>query len=80
MINALAGQTLYATLTMTQGSQTREVDMPLSESLALAVRMGVPISITRSLFDTTATLDLTTQTSASSWQELGATGHLAALQ
>jgi len=74
VINALAGQTLYATLTMTQGSQTREVDMPLSESLALAVRMGAPISITRSLFDTAATLDLTTQTSASSWQELEARG------
>src|SRR5258708_6210366 len=74
VINALAGQTLYATLTMTQGSQTREVDMPLSESLALAVRMGAPISITRSLFDTAATLDLTTQTSVSSWQELEARG------
>src|SRR5260370_36611502 len=74
VINALAGQTLYATLTMTQGSQTREIDMPLSESLALAVRIGAPISISRSLFDTAATLDLTTQTSVSSWQELEARG------
>jgi RNA polymerase sigma-70 factor, ECF subfamily len=74
VINALAGQTLYATVTMRQGTQTREIDMPLSEALALAVRMGAPISITRSLFDTAATLDLTTQASASSWQELEARG------
>ena len=31
-INALAGQTLYATLTIGQGEQTREIDMRLSES------------------------------------------------
>ena len=74
VINALAGQTLYATLTMRQATQTREIDMPLSEALALAVRMGAPISITRSLLDTAATLDLTTQASASSWQELEARG------
>jgi bifunctional DNase/RNase len=49
VINALAGQTLYATVTITQGAQTREVDMRLSEALVLAVRMGTPISITRSL-------------------------------
>ncbi len=40
VINALAGQTLYATVTITQGAQTREVDLRLSEALALAVRMG----------------------------------------
>jgi len=74
VINALAGQTLYATLTMRQATQTREIDMPLSGALALAVRMGAPISITRSLLDTAATLDLTTQASASSWQELEARG------
>jgi len=74
VINALAGQTLYATLTMRQATQTREIDMPLSEALALAVRMGAPISITRSLLDTAATLDLTTRASASSWQELEARG------
>ncbi len=34
----LAGQTLYATVSITQGAQTREVDMRLSEALALAVR------------------------------------------
>src|SRR5258708_10066624 len=70
VINAIAGQTLYATLTMRQGTQTHELDMRLSEALALAVRMDAPISITRSLFDTAATLDLTTQVSASSRQEL----------
>jgi hypothetical protein len=36
--------------------------------------MGAPLSITRSLFDTAATLDLTTQASASSWQELEGRG------
>ncbi len=70
VINALAGQTLYATLTMRQGTQTHELDMRLSEALALAVRMGAPVSITRSLLTTAATLDLTTQASTSSWQEL----------
>jgi RNA polymerase sigma-70 factor, ECF subfamily len=74
VINALAGKTLYATVTMRQGTQTREIDMPLSEALALAVRMGASISITRSVFATAATLDLTTQVSASSWQELEARG------
>jgi len=70
VINAIAGQTLYATLTMRQGTQTHELDMRLSEALALAVRMDAPISIIRSLFDTAAKLDLTTQASASSRQEL----------
>ncbi len=74
VINALAGQTLYATLTMRQGTQTHELDMRLSEALALAVRVGAPLSITRSLLATAATLDLTTQASASSWQELEARG------
>jgi bifunctional DNase/RNase len=63
MINALAGQTLYATVTMTQGTQTREVDMRLSEALILAARMGTPIFITNTLFDTATTLDLTVQAS-----------------
>ena len=66
VINALAGQTLYATLMIRQGTQTREIDMRLCEALALAVRMGAPIYITRSLFETVATLDLTTQASAAS--------------
>ncbi len=74
VISALAGQTLYATLTMRQGTQTHELDVRLSEALALAVRMGAPLSITRSLLATAATLDLTTQASASSWQELEARG------
>jgi RNA polymerase sigma-70 factor (ECF subfamily) len=72
MINALAGQTLYATLTIVQGEQTREIDMRLSESLALAMRVGAPIFITRSLFENVATLDLMTQANKSSWQELEA--------
>jgi RNA polymerase sigma-70 factor (ECF subfamily) len=33
VINALAGQTLYATLTIRRGTQTHEVDMRLSEAL-----------------------------------------------
>ncbi len=70
MINALAGQTLYATLTIKQGEQTHEVDARLSEVLALAVRMNAPISITRSLFEAAATLDLTTQAAPSSPEEL----------
>lgn len=64
-INALAGQTLYATVTITQGAQTWEVDMPLSEALALAARTGAPISITRSLFETAAEL-VTTECRAAS--------------
>jgi RNA polymerase sigma-70 factor (ECF subfamily) len=71
-INALAGQTLYATLTITQGAQTREIDMRLSESLALATRMGAPLFITRSLFENAAILDLVAQPDESSWQELEA--------
>jgi RNA polymerase sigma-70 factor (ECF subfamily) len=43
VINALAGQTLYATATIRQGRHLREVDMRLSEALILAVRMDVPI-------------------------------------
>lgn len=74
VINALAGQTLYATLTISQGTQAHEVDMRLSEALSLAVRMGAPIFITRSLLATVTTLDLTTQTSASSWEELEGRG------
>jgi RNA polymerase sigma-70 factor (ECF subfamily) len=72
MINALAGQTLYATLTIAQGEQTREIDMRLSESLALAIREGAPLFITRSLFENAATLDIMAQASESSWQELDA--------
>jgi bifunctional DNase/RNase len=74
VINALAGQTLYATLTIKRGTQTHEVDMRLSEALALAVRMHATLSITRSLLATAATLDLTTQTSASSREELEGRG------
>jgi RNA polymerase sigma factor (sigma-70 family) len=70
VINALAGQTLYATATIRQGAHIREVDMRLSEALVLAVRMDVPISILRSLFETAATLDLTTEVSPSSEEEL----------
>ena len=72
MINALAGQNLYATLTIAQGAQTRETDIRLSESLALATRVGVPLFITRSLFESAATLDLVAQTNESSWPELEA--------
>ena len=72
VINALAGQTLYATVTMIQKTQTREVDMRLSEALILAVRMGAPIFITRSLFDTATTLDLTIQASTLPIEELEA--------
>ncbi len=74
VINALAGQTLYATLTIRRGTQTHEVDMRLSEALALAVRMGALLFITRSLLATVATLDLTTQASSSSWEELEGRG------
>ena len=42
VINALAGRTLYATATIRQGAHTREVDMCLSEALALAVRIANP--------------------------------------
>src|SRR5215471_2194993 len=74
VINALAGQTLYATLTIRRGTQTHEVDVRLSEALALAIRMDAPLSITRSLLATVATLDLTTQVSAPSWEELEGRG------
>ncbi|HEV2655224.1 MAG TPA: bifunctional nuclease domain-containing protein [Ktedonobacteraceae bacterium] len=74
MINALAGQTLYATITIVQGTQTHKVDMRLSEALSLAVRMKAPIFITRPLFEAAATLDLTTQTSLPSQDELEARG------
>jgi RNA polymerase sigma-70 factor, ECF subfamily len=74
VINALAGQTLYATLTIRQGAQTHEVDMRLSEAIALAVRMDASLFITRSLLATAATLDLTTQPSTFSWEELEARG------
>lgn len=74
VINALTGQTLYATLTIRRGTQTYEVDVRLSEALALAVRMGAPLFITRSLLATVATLDLTTQVNASSWEELEGRG------
>jgi RNA polymerase sigma factor (sigma-70 family) len=72
VINALAGQTLYATVTMTQETQTREVDMRLSEALILAVRMGAPIFITHALFDTATKLDLTIQASTFPIEELEA--------
>jgi RNA polymerase sigma-70 factor, ECF subfamily len=71
-INALAGQNLYATLTIAQGAQTREIDMRLSESLPLATRVGAPLFITRSLFESAAALDLVAQTNESSWPELEA--------
>jgi RNA polymerase sigma-70 factor (ECF subfamily) len=74
VINALAGQTLYATLTIKRGAQTHEVDMRLSEALALAVRMDATLFITRSILATMATLDLTTQASTSSWEELEGRG------
>jgi hypothetical protein len=61
-------------LTLAQDAQTREVDARLSEVLALAVRTGTPLSIARSLFDTAATLDLTAQAEARSWQELETRG------
>jgi hypothetical protein len=48
--------------------------MRLSEALALAVRMGTPISITRSLLQTAATLDLTTQVSPTPPEELETRG------
>jgi hypothetical protein len=48
--------------------------MRLSEALALAVPMGAPIFITRSLLASVTTLDLTTQSSASSWEELEGRG------
>jgi RNA polymerase sigma-70 factor (ECF subfamily) len=74
VINALAGQTLYATLTIRRGAQTHEVDMRLSEALVLAVRMGARLFITRALLATVATLDLTTQARSSSWEELEGRG------
>jgi hypothetical protein len=74
VINALAGQTLYATAAIRQGAHTREVDMRLSEALVLAVRMDVPISIRPSLFETAATLDLTISASSPSEEELLARG------
>jgi RNA polymerase sigma-70 factor (ECF subfamily) len=74
MINALAGQALYATLTIRQGTQTHEVDVRLSEALALAIRMNASLFITPSLFTTVATLDLTTQATHSSWEELEGRG------
>jgi RNA polymerase sigma-70 factor, ECF subfamily len=74
VINALAGQTLYATLTIRREAQTHEVDMRLSEALALAVRMGARLFITRSLLATVVTLDLTTQSSVPSWEELEGRG------
>ncbi len=70
VINALAGQTLYATATIWQGAHIREVDIRLSEALVLAVRMDAPISILRSLFEIAATLDLTSLASPSSEEEL----------
>ena len=54
VINALAGQTLYATATIKQGKRLREVDMRLAEALVLAVRVDAPIFIERSLFETAA--------------------------
>ncbi len=72
MINALAGQTLYATVTMVQGEQTREVDMRLSDALLLAVHMGAPIFITHALFETATTLDLTIQANTLPIKELEA--------
>ncbi|HEV2662886.1 MAG TPA: bifunctional nuclease domain-containing protein, partial [Ktedonobacteraceae bacterium] len=73
-INTLAGQSLYATLTLEQEGQKHEVDARLSEVLALAVRTGTPLFIARSLFDTAATLDLTATAEARSWQELETRG------
>ena len=72
VINALAGQTSYATATIRQGEHIREVDMRLSEALELAVSMDAPISIMRSLFETAATLDLTTWASLSSEERMRA--------
>ena len=70
VINALVGQILYATATLKQGTRLREVDMRLVEALALAVRAGTPIFIKRSLFETSALLDLTTMTGPSQGEDL----------
>lgn len=74
VINALVGQILYATATLKQGARVRSVDMRLAEALVLAVREDAPISITRSLFETSAALDLTGTASPSSEEELLARG------
>jgi len=60
VVNALAEQTFYATLTLVQGKQTHELDVRLSDALALAVREKVPLYATRALLDAAAHLDLGT--------------------
>ncbi len=72
VVNTLAEQTFYATLTLTQGKRTREVDVRLSDALALAVRTGAPIYATHQLLTKAATLDLTVQSSEPSRQEIQA--------
>ena len=60
VVNALAEQTFYATLTLVQGKHTHELDVRLSDALALAVREKVPLYATRALLDAAAHLDLGT--------------------
>ena len=70
VINALAGQTLYATATIKQGKRLREVDMRLAEALILAVRVDAPIFIKRSLFETATSLAQTHFASPSADEDL----------
>jgi RNA polymerase sigma-70 factor (ECF subfamily) len=60
VVNALAEQAFYATLTLVQGGQTHELDVRLSDALALAVHEKVPMYATRALLDAAAHLDLST--------------------
>ena len=72
VVNTLAEQTFYATLTLVQGEQTHELDVRLSDALALAVRIKVPIYATRALLDAAAHLDLSTQAADPTLQEIQA--------
>src|SRR5262249_4050363 len=50
-INALVGNTLYASATIAYGKRARMIDLRLADALVLAVREDAPIFISRALFE-----------------------------
>ncbi len=51
-LNNLVDTTFYAEITVALGDQTHRVDARLSDAVALAVRTGAPIYVSRALLDT----------------------------
>jgi bifunctional DNase/RNase len=70
VINTLAEQAFYATLTFLQGGQSHELDVRLSEALIVAGYTEAPIYVTRALMEATTQLDLSSSRNVPEMQEL----------